>query len=75
MYCMQRYHFNFIDFLHGNYSVSRHCFESVRTADVIGASFLQELVYLREGSLTFSNDLLFLDHNDIMFITDYVACS
>ena len=72
MYCMRRYCFNFIDFINGKYSVARHCYRSVLPADLNVVSFLQELLYLRDGALTFSEHL-FLDTNDITYIIDHVA--
>lgn len=74
IYCMRRYCFNFIDFLHCKYSVARRCSMSVLPADSIAISFLQELIYLREGTLTFSEHL-FLNSNDISYIIDHIASS
>ena len=54
MYCMKRYCFNYIDFLHSEYSIARHCSSLVEPADVLNANFLKELICLRNRTLTFS---------------------
>ena len=60
MYCMRRYCFNLIDFLHCKYSITKHCSSLGEPADVLAANFLKEL---------------FLNYSDIASMIERVASS
>jgi hypothetical protein len=73
MFCMRRYSFNLSDFLKGGFTKKVNP-SPVAPADVKAASLLRELIDLRDGTLAFSNGLLF-DYNDLKLLIDYVSTS
>ena len=74
MYCMKRYCFNYIDFLHSEYSIARHCSSLVEPADVLNANFLEELICLRNGNSQFFWTVIFkLQWHYMYYWTDCIV--
>jgi hypothetical protein len=71
--CMRRYCFNLSDFLKRQFAIEVN-HPLVSPVDVAVASFLRELIDLRNGTLGFSNNLRF-DDDDLKLMIDYISAS
>ena len=77
VYCARRYNFAVSDFLNGiiepTHVIRLHNINSHSQARVTDVELLQELINLREGSLSFTDDPSFLSHDEIRDIIDYIC--
>ena len=77
VYCARRYNFAVSDFLNGIIEPTRvirlHNINSHSQARVTDVELLQELINLREGSLSFTDDPSFLSHDEIRDTIDYIC--
>lgn len=68
MHCMRRYCFNLYDFINAKLSVV----QELDISDVATANFLKELISLRDGRLTLSNECCF-ETNDLALMIEHVS--
>ena len=73
--CMERFHFSKLDFLNGTFLKNIHekCMSNNSPMQFSHGNFLHELLLLREQTLMFSSDNIFLTINEINEIILFIA--